>query len=536
MADPTFLTGSVAQFNGDPAELAVVTPTSVMQAYADNTNGESSFLNSVMGCACDGLMQSKGQILSDSGDALATIMANSGMVDPCVWLKAYAPMSFYQDFSKNDTPDTGDPLAFWGLWIIDATTYYYGVTEPFLCDHYPFTYRWTTAHRHWYHWGYTPVGCFGQLPSFFCPDGDNFQLNDGGCDRRIIYLINGPRSDLGRYCVPGTVTVQPVWYDRPDAQGGLYMPIPPIPSGIPTPQPLQGCAVTNISSGDASTLVTLGGGLKTLSDLTAVTVGDTSDNKCAFAEAADLPSPCNLLPLFAALSLGSEEQITTFTKLIVEDAKDCIAPTPEVVVDEHISTMHFERTTTVDGCLNWRLLVPAAIMEIIKLVTTTLEVDTCVEGQMIRDKLPFPILSWGNYSEQAIFQQILDMLGQLLRCCPPCEWNNWEKGAASLSGDGKVLHTFIDVVRFESLRATDPINTWHGDPTISKWGWIRWIFRDNQDLQNIEMHGEMMFINSDQQIFRAPTGNVIGFTYSFPPGVFASYLFKSNLWNGERTY
>lgn len=113
------LVGGIGTFNGDPDVPVWITVESICANCTEEDLDVPPFLRSVVGNACPGIFASKLDALQMSQDAYAQIQQYPATLDPCVWLRYFAPLAFRSDFTVN-APTAEQPQGAWqvsGIWL-----------------------------------------------------------------------------------------------------------------------------------------------------------------------------------------------------------------------------------------------------------------------------------------------------------------------------------------------------------------------------------------------------------------------------------
>jgi hypothetical protein len=119
----------------------------------------------------------------------------------------------------------------------------------------------------------------------------------------------------------------------------------------------------------------------------------------------------------------------------------------------------------------------------------------------------------------ALFSMFMQKLDQLLRCCPPCQYDGPFK-QDTIVGFGQVNFPsnplfLIDWIQFAVEAVGDPKVVEFGQPNLARYGKFAWI--DNGTIRPLQ------WINFDGQAHYAPSALCTGFVYILDPGVSLTY-------------
>lgn len=479
---PELLTGTATKFDGDPEELLLVTPDSILQGYADNTFGEQDYLRNILGCQCPGVYKTKQEFLDDASLAFVEIASKSPVIPPCTWHRLYAPMAFSGDFSKTTGDDGG-----WSLWGLRGMNVWW--REPHL---------FPGGEGHYQDWDPIPfqILYWGDRPhrEFVGPDQIDIEpyvevFNWVG-PAPALTIVDTCMANHFTLCLPlvvyGTETIDKLAYERPDGQEGLYMPIPPIPDlGASDPPPLAVCGGFNLNAVtdvDAADIVVRGGGLRSIGDVAAAYAGDTVENQTTYAQVTQIPNSLNVPELEATIDAATDEQLNE----IIDDLlnrddpavlqtvrqaylKGSVEDKTNLLADFAIDTARFEilqqfsqagSSTTLEEDLTrellrrgvtggvfdtaveaaaegeatsmfWRISPIGRVVLVLAIGAELLKGNTKVENLLARhcngdEDLVVAVETartalGAEVSNKAFMQLLLDKLDQLLECCNPCE-------------------------------------------------------------------------------------------------------------------
>jgi hypothetical protein len=123
---------------------------------------------------------------------------------------------------------------------------------------------------------------------------------------------------------------------------------------------------------------------------------------------------------------------------------------------------------------------------------------------------PYP----DGYASQTVefFQGLVQKLDQLLRCCPPCSYQE-PVLAGEISGYGKIeiSPNYFDSIQFHVLEQGDPYINQTGEPNFGQFGKFTWRDEGAEQL-------DCEYLNYDLQLLRAPSGTCHGFSFILAAG------------------
>lgn len=301
-------------------------------------------------------------------------------------------------------------------------------------------------------------------------------------------------------------------------EGGLiYVSLPDLPMGAPEPPPLVGYVVDYGPPGPAGPpgppgLPGADGSTMTGPQIVDEICGMPSNQKSELKSCLSIPEDLSYL----GIVLGAPSlEVKAAQQIILETAPEVLLPQTEVVlIDEGVAML--EAIPTVN--LGWKLLLtlPIALLIGMKMLNTRIKVGQCgPDGKPIVTELPFPILSFQDANQKAVFQEIFDQFWYLQQCCKPCDFDGWDYiGTFEGPYENYQLKDY-DAIRLKFVGLPGPeINTWYRTGTIFKLGEFRWAKEDHIDVHLggfFPWLSELEFWNSYTQVFEAPDGLTIGF-------------------------
>lgn len=185
------------------------------------------------------------------------------------------------------------------------------------------------------------------------------------------------------------------------------------------------------------------------------------------------------------------------------------------------------KTNPETGCAILALTLTEALLQQAMTTIVDVLVDAC--GTTAPDQaliLPTPVLKSGRFNQGQYLQSVLNQLGALLRCCPPCAELERELffpfGAGEYTAAFNIGHVRITAV----INEVAPRMTILAEPNVGLYGSFRWRFVDGS-------LGAVMMINSLDQYIHAEVDGVIGINYVLNYGVSVSaQVWERPFWHG----
>lgn len=522
------LVGSVSTFEGDPDENVLVTVPGIIQGSAEFDPDIGPFLQNVVGNACPGFLSTKGGIILDSLVATQEILSNPVVVPPCVWVRRYAPLIFSADFTvKMPYVDFEN-----GEWLLSAKflsqrrLQIYANPDDNCWEH-------GNHYKAFLYTGAKPSIVSPHLNTPFCyyqQGVSAFQSNSalvGSVPDGYQYFENGTGNIV---LVTPDTGVQP---SNP-LQGGVFMPIPDIPSGYPPPPqsnaPYTGqISASQISDEDCYEIVDRGEGFQTLWD-----IGDRGEiaqqDEHQWFQTKTYIFGMNNVELAPDIVNVMTDEVLEYTSLLVIGRMlDKVVESGSVVIKS--------------GGLNkilWFLGPAGKIIQTVEIASELIQDVVMLLGQLFvpqcldsnpPDKLgllrlvpiPFPVQTIDGQSTLAGMQAICDALYALLRCCPPCAQDGWHEGPTM---DTEYIWSpgfVVSQVLFQTVEVKEPAHVAMGGQM--KLGWFKWRVQDDENVSIIECQ-EPIWINHNEAVFFSPNGMVSGFRFVPQNGVTLKVLFR----------
>lgn len=189
-----------------------------------------------------------------------------------------------------------------------------------------------------------------------------------------------------------------------------------------------------------------------------------------------------------------------------------LRPLPEIQLTPN-AVPTFELNTAVSP-EKYVLTLPSEVQQLMQLVDETFTIMRCdPENGLVSEAVQMSIPMHGLKTMSPMYSIILELLNHLLRCCLPCQ-KGGEILHATVDESGQADCAFLHQLRVNVQIEDFPIDTTFASPDIKKYGSIRWVHEGGR-------MGELMFINSNNQIFRTEAGDVIGYAWHLQPGVVA---------------
>lgn len=161
-------------------------------------------------------------------------------------------------------------------------------------------------------------------------------------------------------------------------------------------------------------------------------------------------------------------------------------------------------------------------------------------GLPARADLVAPFLLNGTITQAPLWQALFDALTWLLRCCPPCSPQLWTYRGTTDGSVSVSVSPVLDAVKLNVGVEEFAIDTTFGHPETTvlptntgishppdpwqRLAQLRWIYLGGQK-------GEMMLWRFNNQVFRCPTGDVIGYEILSAPGL--TYSFSERYMQGS---
>lgn len=524
----TELAGSLVTFDGNPDQMYLVTPNSVISAAQETDPNIANFLQVAVGTACPGTYSSAADIIIDAQAAGDEIGSGGNYIPPCTWLRRYAPFLLAADFQT-----TGIEVDFnSGTWLLQATFLRLFRERTFAI---PSNNCWETVDtfRSFYYNGPRPVviGAHLNEPYCFYPQGaSTFSTPDGG----IFGSPQGERDFKNGSSTIVLVSPDTTRVTRDNLTGTPFMPIPPIPDGYPAAPPappLTGQIASNQISDDVAHDICIRGG----AFLTWWDIGNRAPNQ----EPGELEWMQTKTQVLGIENIGvsldivqamEEATMRDIATIVVTEVVPAILVGGTVAIAPELGAAALITWLIVDGTIALKLLIPQEAVQDAVNTLAQLYVPQCVganppdkAGFMRLFPVPFPVASVDGASQLEGFQAICDALYSLLRCCPPCFSDNWVDAFTTDAVYDWLPGTLPSAVAFALVESKYEENASMGGQL--KLGYFKWLLHDDENPGLIEAQ-EPIWVNTDTSVFFAKNGLVRGLRWVPQNGVTVKVVYK----------